>query len=130
MTTKKKAVKGLSDTQTNAMIQQVMSDWFRQFLTLNPGDYLPDVKCPVLSIIGEKDLQVPPEPNLKLIERYLKEGGNEQAMIHELKGLNHLLQHCETGSLSEYGQIEETIAPEVLELMLTFIRRTCNLRAH
>ena len=32
-----------------------------------------------------------------------------------MPGLNHLLQPCTTGSPDEYGHIETTIAPEVLE---------------
>ena len=32
----------------------------------------------------------------------------------EFQGLNHLFQKCKTGAIAEYGQIEETIAPEVL----------------
>lgn len=30
-------------------------------------------------------------------------------------------KHCQTGALTEYQQIEETIAVEVLEKMITFI---------
>lgn len=39
----------------------------------------------------------------------------------ELPGLNHLFQHCETGAVAEYTQIEETISPEVLEIILTWL---------
>ncbi len=34
-----------------------------------------------------------------------------------MPGLNHLFQTAKTGAISEYAQIEETIAPEVLELI-------------
>ena len=33
----------------------------------------------------------------------------------ELPGLNHLFQTAKTGAVSEYSQIDETIAPVVLE---------------
>lgn len=39
----------------------------------------------------------------------------------ELPGLNHLFQHCETGAVAEYAQIEETISPEVLEIITAWI---------
>ena len=39
----------------------------------------------------------------------------------ELKGLNHLFQNCKTGQLSEYGQIEETMEPEVLKRISKWI---------
>jgi len=44
----------------------------------------------------------------------LKKGGNKDVTVHVLPGLNHLFQTCKTGSVSEYGQIEETFAPVAL----------------
>jgi hypothetical protein len=34
-----------------------------------------------------------------------------------MPGLNHLMQHCTTGLPNEYGEIEETMSPEVLALI-------------
>ena len=70
---------------------------------------LQKVKCPVLAINGEKDLQVDPQQNLPPIEAALKAGGNSDYTVKELPGLNHLFQSCQTGSPIEYGQIEETL---------------------
>lgn len=39
----------------------------------------------------------------------------------QLPGLNHLFQTSKTGSIMEYGQIEETIAPAALELITSWI---------
>ena len=36
-------------------------------------------------------------------------------------GLNHLFQTAKTGQISEYGQIEETLAPEVMETIAGWI---------
>lgn len=36
--------------------------------------------------------------------------------------LNHLFQHCKTGLPAEYGEIEETVSPEVLKVMSDWIR--------
>lgn len=41
--------------------------------------------------------------------------------ILKLEKLNHLFQRSETGAISEYGQIEETFSPKVLELMENWI---------
>jgi hypothetical protein len=41
-----------------------------------------------------------------------------------LPGLNHLFQHCQSGAISEYGQIEETFAPEALQMISEWIRAT------
>jgi len=36
--------------------------------------------------------------------------------------LNHLFQHAKTGQVSEYVTIEETISPEVLNIMKNWIK--------
>lgn len=87
----------------------------------DPRAALMKVKCPVLAIIGEKDKQVPPKRNLEEIEKALESGGNEDYMVKELPGLNHLFQTAETGAESEYAKIEETISPVALELMSGWI---------
>ncbi len=130
MTKKMKTEKNLTEASVSVIAQQVFSDWFRRFLVVDPADYLKDVKCPVLAINGEKDLQVPPSPNLDLIEEYLRSAGNSKVEVHRLKDLNHLFQHCETGAVKEYNRIEETISPEVLEILLVFIRKLSHIKAH
>ena len=37
-------------------------------------------------------------------------------------GLNHLFQHCQRGTVDEYGKIEETISPEVLTDIANWIK--------
>jgi fermentation-respiration switch protein FrsA (DUF1100 family) len=105
------------DAQVNAQVQNLLSPWMRFFLTYDPAPTLMKVKCPVLAINGEKDLQVPPEENLQAIEEALKAGGNRDYTVKELPGLNHLFQTAETGSPSEYARINETISPAALELI-------------
>ena len=91
--------------------------WYRYFLTNNPKTALIKVKCPVLAINGEKDLQALPKESLQSIEEALIAGGNKDYTVKELPNLNHLFQTAQTGAPSEYSQIEETIAPEALDLM-------------
>lgn len=91
--------------------------WFRFFLTYDPRPTLRKVKCPVLALNGEKDLQVPPKENLAEIARALAAGGNKHVETRELPGLNHLLQTARTGSPAEYATIEETMAPSALRLI-------------
>ena len=88
----------------------------------DPRPTLQKVKCPVLAINGEKDLQVPPKENLAAIEQALKAGGNSDFTLKELPDLNHLFQHAETGSLTEYSKIEETFAPEALQIIGDWIK--------
>ncbi len=75
-----------------------------------------------LQLSDERDLQVaPPKQNLAVIEKALKAGGNKDFTTLELPKLNHLFQTSETGAPSEYGKIEETISPTVLDLIANWI---------
>lgn len=103
---------------------ELLSPWFRFFLTYDPKPTLSKVRCPVLAIVGEKDLQVAPKENLRAIEDALKAGGNTQYTIKELPNLNHLFQTAETASPGEYAKIEETISPSALSLISKWIRQT------
>ncbi len=104
-----------SGDPSEGMIEQYNNAWFRSFLTSDPRPTLLKLRCPVLAVNGEKDLQVPCKENLAEIARALQAGGNRDFKTIEFPGLNHLFQPCKTGSLSEYATIETTIAPEVLK---------------
>ena len=98
-------------------IKKLESPWFRFFLKFDPRPTLEKVHCPVLALNGEKDLQVPPKEDLAEIAKALKKGGNTRVTTKELPGLNHLFQTCKTGAVSEYSEIEETIAPSALKVI-------------
>lgn len=118
--------KALGDNPLAAMEGQLtllQSPWFRYFLTYDPRPTLAKVKCPVLAINGEKDLQVPSRQNLPEIEKALKAGGNTAVTIRELANLNHLFQTCKTGAPTEYAQIEETFAPAALRVVGEWITK-------
>ncbi len=102
--------------------ESLLSPWFRRFLALDPRTYLEKVSCPVLALVGEKDLQVPPAENLREIERALERGANPTATVRQLPSINHNLQTARTGKASEYFLIEETVAPSVLALMSTWMK--------
>ncbi|MBX9708076.1 MAG: alpha/beta hydrolase, partial [Caulobacteraceae bacterium] len=105
----------------DAQVKMVLSPWFRHFLDYDPRLTLRKVTCPVLALNGEKDLQVPAEVNLKAITAALKEAGNKDITTQELPKLNHLFQTCKTGAVTEYGAIEETMAPAALETIANWI---------
>jgi uncharacterized protein len=98
-----------------AQIKQALSPWFRYFLTCDPRQALEKVKCPVLALNGENDMQVPVTENLREIESTLKAAGNKDVTVIRMPRLNHLFQTSEIGSPSEYGKIEETFAPVALK---------------
>jgi hypothetical protein len=70
---------------------------------------------------------VAPDENLAAIAAALKKGGNDRFTTLRLPGLNHLFQTAVTGAPSEYGRIEETIAPVALETITQWIRRQTGL---
>lgn len=114
-------------TSAEAMEDQMKrcnSRWFRYYLNYDPIISLKHLKIPVLVINGELDSQVSPKQNLPVIAKILKEAGNRNYRIIEFPKLNHFFQTCETGSILEYGKIEETIAPEVLDTLSGWILET------
>ncbi len=106
--------------------QRLHSQWFRFYLPFDPGTVLQKVTCPVLAINGEKDVQVTPKENLQAIKKALKTGGNTNYTVQELPNLNHLLQTAETGNISEYGKIEETMSPTALQIIGDWILELFN----
>jgi pimeloyl-ACP methyl ester carboxylesterase len=111
----------LPEEQRMALVDQLSSPWMINFVRLDPAVYLSEVQCPLLALNGSKDLQVPSKENLDVITRMAEEHPEKQIITMELEGLNHLFQECETGAVSEYGTIEQTIAPIALETMLSWI---------
>lgn len=109
-----------ADTFIASSLKQV-TPWMVYFLKHDPATTLLQVRCPVLAINGVKDLQVASAVNLEAIKNALESGGNRSVTIKELPGLNHLFQECETGSPSEYAQIEQTFSPVALDLILDWI---------
>lgn len=109
--------------QMTARLKMITGNWFRFFLKYDPREAAAKVKCPVLALNGEKDLQVLPKENLAALEAALKKADNRDFEVRELPGLNHLFQTCETGHLAEYGRIEETISPKVLETIGDWISK-------
>jgi dienelactone hydrolase len=112
----------------NAQIKALSSPWYREFIQYDPSTALSKVKCPVLALIGEKDLQVPPDLNLPAIRKALEISGNKNVEVDELPGLNHLFQPAKTGAPSEYSEIETTISPIALEKIASWILKQASPR--
>ena len=93
----------------------------RYFLEFDPEKTLRKVKCPTFSFFGDLDLQVPPSQSMKPLRDALMRGKCKDFLVKSYPELNHLMQHCKTGSVTEYSQIEETFSEELLEDMAGFI---------
>ena len=97
-----------------AQIRMMSSPWFREFLDYDPAPALEKLKCPVLALSGDRDLQVDSTENVPLLRKAYESSGNKDFMVLEIEGVNHLFQKAQSGSPALYGAIEETIAPEIL----------------
>jgi pimeloyl-ACP methyl ester carboxylesterase len=119
---------GSLKTTVESQLTLMRSPWLRFFLTYDPRGTLAKVRCPVLAMNGDKDVQVDAKENLPAIAQALEVGGNRDVTIKELPKTNHLFQTCTTGALSEYAQIEETLSPAALELMGDWIVKRAAVR--
>jgi len=59
----------MTEPEISAQIKNVTSPWFRCFLTLNPQDYLSQVKCPLLAINGASISRCLPGKIFQAIEK-------------------------------------------------------------
>jgi hypothetical protein len=116
------ALEGMTPTASIPdQIRALTSPWHRYFIAYDPALVLKTVKCPVLAINGERDLQVPAEQNLAAIKNALQSSGNTRVTTMQLPGLNHLFQTAKTGLPSEYGEIQETVSPVALDAVASWI---------
>jgi hypothetical protein len=95
--------------------------WYQWFIDYAPSADIAATRCPVFALNGDRDSQVISSLNLTAIQRLLPKSKNN--LTKEYPGLNHLFQHCTTGIVNEYRQIEETISPEVLSDIAEWINR-------
>ena len=99
--------------------KQLQTPYIKHFLALDSRPLLGNITCPVLALNGTKDTQVDSESNLDALRSGLQK--NAKNKLEAIEGVNHLFQHCKTGMATEYGNIEETIAPEVLEKIVSWL---------
>jgi pimeloyl-ACP methyl ester carboxylesterase len=114
------ATTGIKDEQSedafiNEFYKTVSQPWFRYFLQYDPAAYVKKIGAKVLALNGDKDIQVLAKTNLAGLKAALQKSPSKTYEVKELKGLNHLFQQCQKCTVGEYGQLEETIAPEVLQ---------------
>lgn len=110
---------GLSKGVLKREVLKILSPWMQYFMKYDPSVDIRKIKCPIFALNGNKDLQVKSSSNLSSIK-----SNAPHAVVKEYENLNHLFQTCNTGLPSEYGNIEETIAPQVLKDISDWINQT------
>jgi pimeloyl-ACP methyl ester carboxylesterase len=102
-------------------LRMLTSPWFRFFLDYDPLPVLQALKTPALALYGQKDLQVPAKFNSEATQQALQSAGNNDFTVREMPELNHLFQHAYSGSPTEYAAIEESVAPEALQIISDWV---------
>ena len=91
--------------------------WYVAFVRLNPQDYIKQVKCPVLALNGEWDVQVNAQQNLNALKSICS-----TAEIKSYPKVNHMFQEAPSFEKSlDYGAISQTFSPEILDDMAKWI---------
>ncbi len=108
-----------SQVSVEREIDAITSPSFRAALDFDPRPPLRQVKCPVLVIHGDLDLQVDPNLNLPPVAEALEAAPTDDFTVLRFPGLNHFLQPAETGHMSEYAAGRRS--PEVIEKTAAWI---------
>jgi fermentation-respiration switch protein FrsA (DUF1100 family) len=100
----------------DGVVQQMRAPWMLRFMKLDPAPALRALRCPVLALFGERDLQVLPAQNEAPVAAALRDAG-VKATVRTMPGLNHLFQPARRGTIDEYATIDVTCDPAVLVLV-------------
>ena len=114
---------GYNEELTEQTVSGMTMPWMYYFLKYDPTEAIVKTNCPAFLLNGSKDLQVIASQNLPAYEKIIADYGKTNLTLHELPDLNHLFQHFETGAIEEYATIDETISPEVLEMIVGFVKK-------
>jgi pimeloyl-ACP methyl ester carboxylesterase len=120
----RKAIKNKEQYATDVAemtIAEFNTNWMKYFLRYDPYDALTQIKCPVLALFGELDLQVPPNQNEPQMTKALKNGGNYDYKVITFPKANHLFQEAVTGSPGEYSSLKKEFVSGFLETISAWI---------
>lgn len=97
------------------------SEQFYVAANQNQHDHLLEVKCPVLIILGENDLNVDPKYYGPKMLASMAANFNPKSKLVILPGISHMMQFSKTGLFAEAKEIDETISTKVLDVISAWI---------
>lgn len=109
------------DKVTPGAVLQYRTPWMRYFITFDPAPVLAAVRCPVLAVFGERDVQVPPSTNRAPLEAAFAKGGNSRVTVKVYPEANHLFIASKTGQVAEYATLPKEFVPGFLTDVSTWI---------
>ena len=95
--------------------------WAREFLAFESQAYLSQLDLPFLIINGSEDIQVPAQANQASFRTAMSKASLEKSTFYMLEGANHLFQQCKECNLSEYATLEQSIDPQVMQWVTSWI---------
>ncbi|TGE20295.1 alpha/beta hydrolase [Hymenobacter aquaticus] len=104
-----------------ARAAQLTSPWYRYYLDFDPKMKLGEVRCPVLALNGNEDLQVTAGKNLTILQKGLKANGNRNVTVHKVTGVNHSFQPDQSEWPLVNGEQKPNFSPKALALMQTWL---------
>lgn len=109
----------LIERNIQIQLESLRSDWFRQFIDIEPLDYIKQIHCPILFVFGGNDQQVPSGMMLARLKSLTK---SKQFVIKVFPDANHLFQRAKTGAVSEYGILPKKFTEGFLEFLVEWLK--------
>lgn len=112
------AAEGFGMRERRVMLQQFATPWASSYARYDPAPSLRALPMPVLSLFGDKDIQVSSKTDAPVMRAALRHPKSE---VEVVPGANHLFQPATTGHPAEYEAIPTTISPEVMERITNWL---------
>lgn len=116
-------VETYANQQADAAVKTYNTEWWRFFLTYNPGDDWAKTTIPVLAIYGTLDTQVDADQNAPAFEAAMRKADNTHYQVTVLPDANHLMQAATTGSPSEYAKLKPEFTPNFLPTITDWLTK-------
>jgi uncharacterized protein len=100
----------------------IVNAWYLEQLRIDPADYLPHIRIPVLGLTGSLDTSAPPEL-LDAMRKAFAAYRHLDVTTEVLPDITHQLQTVSPGGPSAIAEIEETLAPVVVERIVSWLRQ-------
>jgi pimeloyl-ACP methyl ester carboxylesterase len=118
----KKLLEGTNQKELTEQMSAFFNNaWAREFLAFESQTYLSQLELPFLIINGSADIQVPAQDNQASFRTAMSNASLEKSTFYILEGANHLFQQCKECNLSEYATLEQSIDPQVLGWVTSWI---------
>jgi len=114
--------------QVEGQIRVMRSRWFRSFIDLDPATALREVFVPILALLGEKDMQVPPATNRAVFEALREKEGRKNLTVVVIPGANHLFQNAGTRHPGEYAVLKKEFSGEFIGALISWVAKHAGLQ--